>query len=124
MLDVGAWMFCMDFLRALQNLVHPLLIIQIPAHRFTNALLEFVGWGPAELILNLGGVDGVSAVVAGPIFYEGDEFSRTSPPFRRPFVGQNADDFKQPDVRPFVIAAAIVSFAQRAARLHPPQRPR
>jgi len=78
-LDVGCWrwMFCMDFLRALKT-CSPLLIIQIPAHGFRECLLELVDRGPAELFLNLGGVDATGGR-GRTIFDEGDEFARTAP---------------------------------------------
>lgn len=57
---------------AFKDRVHPALVIQIPTHRFANALLEFMGGSPAEIVLNFRGVDRVAAIVARPIFHEGD----------------------------------------------------
>src|SRR6266705_1568412 len=75
----GCWILALGcFLCVLQNVLHPLLIIQIPAHRLTNALLELVGGHPAELTFNLGSIDRIPAVVAGAIFDKGDELARTA----------------------------------------------
>src|SRR5262249_59399696 len=44
----------------------PRPVVDIPAHRLAQAALERLGRPPAELRLDLGGVDGVAAIVAPP----------------------------------------------------------
>ena len=45
-------------------------MVEIPAHGFADALLERVRGRPAQVALDLRGVDGVAAVVAGAVLDE------------------------------------------------------
>ena len=46
------------------DVLHPLLVVEIPVDRQDDALLEGGLRVPAEVVLDLGGVDAVAAVVA------------------------------------------------------------
>ncbi|KAG1082634.1 hypothetical protein G6F40_015052 [Rhizopus arrhizus] len=48
---------------AIQHAVDPLLVAQVPVNGKGDALLEGVGRFPAEVVLQLGGVDRIAAVV-------------------------------------------------------------
>src|SRR5262249_34191598 len=61
-----------------ENGLNPVLVIQIPPNRLTNAVFEAVSRNPAELPLDLCRVNGVTPVVTGPVFDEGDELARLS----------------------------------------------
>ncbi len=93
----------------------PSLVVEVPANRFPNALLEFVGGGPAEFPLNLGSVDGVAAVVARAVLDEGDELARVVAQLGRHLVDQIADDLDDPEVGPLVVAADVIGLADAAA---------
>src|SRR5271154_583487 len=72
----------------LQYGLHPFLLVQIPADGFTDALLELVRGCPAQFALDLGGVNGITAVVAGAVFDVGDELARIAAQLRRKFVNR------------------------------------
>ncbi len=55
-------------------MLQPFLIFQEPVDGFTEALFEGDGRFPAQVVGQFGGVDGVAFVVAGPVFYVGNQF--------------------------------------------------
>ena len=56
--------FVILFVVAARDVVEPFLIVEVPAHRLFDAFLKLQGRFPAEFLLELGGVDGVTRVVA------------------------------------------------------------
>ena len=54
-----------------RHVVHPLLVIQIPAHRLLDTLLKLKARLPAQLLLKLRRVDGVAHVVAQTVRHVG-----------------------------------------------------
>src|SRR5262245_20816782 len=55
---------------------HPVGVLLIPAHRLAQSLLERHLRFPVQLTLRLGAVDGVAAVVAGPVLDIADQRGR------------------------------------------------
>ena len=55
------------------DVVHPRLVVQIPADGLLYALLELQRRLPSQLLLDLGAVDGIAHVVTGTVSHEGDE---------------------------------------------------
>ena len=55
------------------DIVHPPLIVQIPADGFFQTFFELQGRFPAEFALEFGGVDGVALIVAGTVGDKGNE---------------------------------------------------
>ena len=55
------------------HIVQPGLVVQVPADGFLDALLELEGRLPAQLPLQLGGVDGIAKVMPGTVRHIGDE---------------------------------------------------
>src|SRR5262245_45431027 len=49
------------------NAGNPIGMIAIPVYRFPQAAFKRNGWTPAELGFDLAAVDGIAAVVSGPI---------------------------------------------------------
>jgi hypothetical protein len=105
-----------------QNRLHPRLVLQIPLDGFANALLELMGRCPAEFTLDFGSVDRITAVMAGPVFDEGNEFARMTTGLWREFINSVADQFHDTDVRPFVVTADVVGLAVVAACEQEPER--
>src|SRR5262249_42878006 len=100
----------------------PLSVIEVPAHRLPDALLEGVRRGPAELTLDLGGVDGIAPVVPRPVLHEGDE-----PPARslwrgRHLVEQVAERVDDVQVGPLAPAADVVRLPRLPAQEHRAER--
>src|SRR5690349_7783863 len=58
---------------ARSHALHPLGALNVPANGLLEARLERLLRGPAELALDLAGVDGVAQVVPGPVLHVGDE---------------------------------------------------
>src|SRR5712664_3799805 len=57
---------------AADNVLRPLPVIEIPAHRFPDSGFKRFGGFPAEFSLYLRGVDRVPAVMSGTVFDESD----------------------------------------------------
>src|ERR1700735_4963295 len=106
----------------LEHSFDPILLVEIPADGFADALLEFVRGGPAEFTLDLGGVDGITAVVAGAVFDVGDELARIATHLGRKFVNRVANQLDDVNIGPFVMAANVVSFPQLTPVEHGPER--
>src|SRR5215475_13773966 len=81
------------------DISHPFLIVQIPSDRLPQAGFEAPARRPAELALDLSGIDGVAAVVARAIGYEGDLPQVRGAVAARPLlVERRADELHQRDV--------------------------
>ena len=114
--------FCL--IAAVENRLPPATLVQIPFHGLLDPGLEGLGGPPAELGLDLGGVDRVAAVVAGPV---GDERDQTLA--RRQIGGvmliqEAADRFHHVQVGALVAAADVVGLADATAFQHQRERPR
>ena len=90
------------------NRPDPILIVEVPLKRFADAGFEGVGGFPAELGLDFGGVDRVTAVVAGTILNKSDEFARVAAEVGAEFVDEATNELNDIDIGPFVVAANIV----------------
>ena len=96
------------------DVVHPVLVVEVPADGLLDALLELERRLPAQLALQLGGIDGVAHVVAGAVRDIGDQIhvgalGTAQHPVHR--VDQHLDDV---DVLPLVEAADVVGVAHLA----------
>ena len=100
---------------SLEDHLPPAPVGQIPAHRFSQPSLKIVFRLPAELALNFGAIDRIPAIVTGAIRNKHDELF--TGPLRRGLhlVKQLANGPYDMDVRALVMAADIVSFADRTA---------
>ena len=45
------------------NMIYPFLVIEIPFYRFFNTLLKLERWLPAEFLLELARIDGITPIV-------------------------------------------------------------
>jgi len=55
------------------DIVHPVLVVEIPANCFLNAFLELEAGLPSEFTLEFGGVDGIASIVSQTVGDVGDE---------------------------------------------------
>ena len=76
---------------------------------------------PAEFVPHLRRVNGVTAVVAGAVFYEGDEAAGISAELRGEFVHEVADEFHDGEVCPFVLASDAVGLPGASPKEHLPK---
>ena len=94
---------------------HPGLVVQIPLHGLADAGLEGLGRLPAQFALDLAGVDGVAAVVAGAVRDVGDLFLvGLAVGARAEFVEHGAEGVDDVEVGLFVPAADVVGLAHPA----------
>ena len=105
-------------------MIYPVLVIEIPLHRFTDAGLKRLCRLPAQLLLNFAGVNCIAAVMAGPVGHKGKQvaiplfvrrvlscltvFSKRSEFFKR---GTNEVKF------PILLDLFKVEFQERASEL-------
>src|ERR1043166_5942300 len=85
-------------------------MVQVPAHGLAQAAGKGIAGFPAQLALDLRGVDGIAAIVARPVRDEGDELARVTAELRGHFIDEIADLFHDPEVGPFVVTADVVGF--------------
>src|SRR6266702_4330693 len=93
---------------------HPLPVGEVPVDGLVDPLLEGVGGLPSQVPLDLGGVDGVAAVMPRPVLDESEQSAVLAPvPFQLP-VHQIADLVDDVDVLPLIVAADVVDLAEPA----------
>ena len=54
-------------------MIHPFLVLEIPFYRFLDTLLKLERWLPAEFLLQLSRVDGITHIVTLSVCYINDE---------------------------------------------------
>src|SRR5690606_15034800 len=100
---------------AVQHPLHPVLVGQVPVHGGRDAFLEGVARLPAQLVADLGRVDGVAAIVPGPVGDEGDQaLVRAAVRTRPALVQQAADGAHHLDVAALGVAADVVGLPHPA----------
>ena len=88
--------------------VHPFLVLEVPADSFFDSFLELQAWLPSQFALELARVDGVPQIVACAVGDVRDKLLRrplgvAQQPVHRPY-----DDPYQVDVLPLVEAPDVV----------------
>ena len=98
-------------------MVHPLLMVQVPVNGQHDALLKGSFGVPAQIVLDLGGVDAVAAVVTQTVGDVLDELLADALVLQT--VVQLVDDgLDDEDVGALVVAAHVVHLADLAAIGH------
>ena len=93
---------------------HPRLVIQIPLHRLPDTGLEGFSRLPAEFAFDLGGVDGVAAVMAGAIGDVGNLFLvRLAVSPWAEFVEDGAQGMHDIQIRLLVPATDVIGLAEQ-----------
>ena len=72
-LSVGVHVVVVFHVVAAGDIVHPFLVVEIPADGTLNAFLELETGFPTQFALQFGAVDGVAHVVSGTVGDKGDE---------------------------------------------------
>ena len=99
------------------DVLHPLLVVEVPVNGQDDAFLKRGLGIPAQIVLDLGGVDAVAAVVAQTVGHMLDEVLADAVVFQA--VMQLADDgLDDEDVGALVVAADVVDLADLAAVGH------
>ena len=96
------------------DVLHPLLVVEIPVDRQDDALLEGGLRVPAEVVLDLGGVDAVAAVVAQTVGDVLDEVLADAV-ILQAVVELLDDGLDDEDIGALVVAADVVDLADLAA---------
>ena len=87
--------------------------IQIPFHRFQNSAFEILVGTPAKFLLNFCGVNGVTTVVTGTVFYEGNQlFIRFAIGARTLVVENGADGIDNLQIGALVAAANVIGLSR------------
>ncbi len=95
------------------DVVHPLLVVQVPINGQDDALLKGSFGVPAQIVLDLGGVDAVAAVVAQTVGHVLDEVLADALVLQA--VVQLLDDgLDDEDVGALVVAAHVVHLTDLA----------
>lgn len=61
-------------------------MLKVPPDGLPDPLLKLMGRGPAQVALNLGGIYGITTVMARTVPDEGNELARISASLRRQFI--------------------------------------
>ena len=96
------------------DVLHPLLVVEVPVDGQDDALLEGSLGVPAQIVLDLGGVDAIAAVVAQTVGDVLDEILADAVVLEA-VVELLDDGLDDEDVGALVMAADIVNFAVLAA---------
>ena len=96
------------------NVVHPFLVVEIPADGLFDAFLELQARFPAELALELAGVDGVAHVVAEAVGDVGYQLVAVAFGVAEEAVNRLDHHADYVDVLPFVEAADVVGLSDLA----------
>ena len=113
-LTVLVHFFVVLFVVAGGDVVHPFLVVEVPADGFFDAFLELERRFPTKFFLELGGVDGVALVVAGAVGNVGDEVHVLAFLTAEQTVDCLDYYLDDVDVLPFVKAADVVGLGNLA----------
>ena len=99
---------------------HPFRVCQVPLHRFAYARLKRLGRLPAQLALQLAGINGITAVMSRTVGHISDLTGITGAVGLRPqFVQQLANRVHDFDVGLLIPATHVVGLAQPACLQYP-----
>src|SRR5271168_4868844 len=96
------------------DIAHPLFVLQVPAHRFTNAGLECFSWAPAQLPLYFSCIHSVSPVMPGTILNECDQSATRLAAAAGDFVDDVANRFDDPHIALLIPTPDIICIADSA----------
>ena len=107
-LSVPVHFFVILLVVAARDVVEPFLVVEVPAHRLLDTFFELQARLPAQLLLELGGVDGVAGVVAQAVRHVGDQVHVLAFGAAEQLIDGLDDDLDNVDVLPFVESADVV----------------
>ena len=107
-LPIQIHFFVVAFIVAGGDVVHPVLMVEVPADGLLDTLLELQARLPAEFRLELAAVDGVAHVVAETVGDVGYQLLRLSLGLAQQTVDRLDDDLDEIDVLPLVESADVV----------------
>ena len=96
------------------DVVHPVLVVEVPPHGLLDALLKLERRLPAELALQLGAVDGVAGVVAQAVSHIGDKVHVLVFLAAQQTVNRANHHLDDVDVLPLVESADVVGLGNSA----------
>lgn len=96
------------------DVVHPFLVVEVPAHGLFDAFFELQRGFPAQLVFQFARIDGIPQVVPRTVGDVGDELLALAFGVAQQPIDGADDDFNQVDVLPFVESADIVGFGDAA----------
>ena len=90
------------------DVVHPVLMVEIPFHGLLYLLLELQARLPAQLALKLAAGNGIAQVMSGSVCHIGDQLLALSLRIAQETVNSLDDHLDQVDVLPLVEAPYVV----------------
>ena len=124
MLSVAVHVLVVLLVLARGDVVHPRLVVQIPADSFVDTLLELETGAPAQLAVQFRSVYRIAKVVARAVRDVGDEAVRIALRIAQDTVHGLDDDLDKVDVLPLVETAYVVSLGHLAPVEDEVDRPR
>ena len=102
------------FILARGDIVHPLLVVQIPADGLFDTFFELEARFPAQFGLQLVGIDGIAQVVSGAVGHVGNELLACPLWVAQQTVNGFDDHLHDINILPFVETADIVGVTNLA----------
>src|SRR5439155_19586584 len=99
---VGIHVFIVMLIGAAGNMFQPFSILKIPVNSLAQSFFESDTGLPSQLAVDLGSINGITAVVARPVFYIGNELLTFSLFSSELFVHQLAQQFHQVNISPLI----------------------
>ena len=96
------------------DVVHPFLVIQIPADGLLDAFFELQAGLPTQFLLELGRVDGIAQVVSGAVGDVGDEVEILALGTTEETVNRVDEHLDEVDVLPLVEATDVIGLGNLA----------
>ena len=90
-------------------MIHPFLVLKIPFYRFLDTLLKLERWLPAEFLLQLSRVDGITHIVTLSVCYISDEIHILAFLSAEQSINGLDNHLDDIDVLPLVETADVVS---------------
>ena len=91
------------------NMIHPVLVLEIPFHGLLDTLLKLERWLPIQFLLQLARVDGITHIVTLSVCYVSDEVHILTFLSAEQTVNGLDDHLDDIDVLPLVETADVVS---------------
>ena len=96
------------------NVIHPLLVVEVPAHGLFDALLELERGLPTKLFLEFRRVDSIPRIVARTVGNVGNQAQRVALGVTQNAVHGLNHNLDEVDVFPLIEAANVVGFSHFA----------
>ena len=95
-------------------MIHPFLVIEIPFYRFFDTLLKLERWLPAEFLLELARIDGITHIVPLSVCYISDQIQVSTLRTTEQSINGPDNHLDDIDILPLVKTTDVVSLGNLA----------